>query len=179
MSAFLGVGGVEPNGGPLRIQSRRQSGKAGNPLFVRRIQPYDYPSHLQIGTLVYYSLIHGGRVFRCQMRFSENPRAKGYERGWQCVLIAVAICSLTLSLATRFSIPLDASPHAVKCESGHSGEPKRLDRDAATYVAPVLNDVGFDSTPVDRQIIASAPARPRDVLSLNLYNRPPPFSPFI
>jgi hypothetical protein len=110
------------------------------------------------------------------MIFSKNPRKDG--RGWRRLLILLAICSLTLCLATRFSFAVTTHPqgHAVKSMDQRAGEPKqqRLDRDASRFAAPVA--VGATLTPVVfySSVISPEPTRSTDSLSLVLYNRPPP-----
>jgi hypothetical protein len=106
------------------------------------------------------------------MRFSENLRVG--RNGWRFALIAIVICSLTLSLATRFSIPPDSHIHAFKSDNSRSGEGKRLDRDAASYIAPGFTFARFDSTPMYVYFLPSSRVGTRDVVSAGLYNRPPP-----
>jgi predicted MFS family arabinose efflux permease len=108
------------------------------------------------------------------MKFSENLRTD--RSGWRRVLVVIAIFSLTVTLATRFSIPPDSHIHAFKSDSNKSGEPKRLDRDAVSYVIPALSFAGFDATPVYAYLPPSSTVGARDVISASLYNRPPPHS---
>ena len=66
---------------------------------------------------------------------------KGFDinvRGWRGLVIVVAMCSLLLSLATRFSVPPPPRGYTVKSVDSQSGEPKRqhLDRDAAELADP-------------------------------------------
>ena len=106
------------------------------------------------------------------MRFSKNIRVG--RKGWRFALIIVAICSLTVTLATRFSIPPDSHIHAFKSDNSKSGEPKRVDRDAASSVTPGFSFAGFDSTASYAYLLPSSTVGTRDLISASLYNRPPP-----
>lgn len=108
------------------------------------------------------------------MRFSKNLKMD--RNGWRFALVVVAIVSLTVTLATRFSIPPDSHIHAFKSDSNKSSEPKGLDRDAVSYVVPGLSFAGFESTPVYAYLVPSSTVGTRDVISASLYNRPPPHS---
>jgi hypothetical protein len=110
------------------------------------------------------------------MIFSKNPDTDG--RGWRRLLILVAICSLTLSVATRFSLSIRAQGHAVKSMDSRSGVPKqqRLDRDTSRFAEPVANLTALRPLVFHSSVIPPEPSRSLDVLSLVLSNRPPPVS---
>lgn len=114
------------------------------------------------------------RCFHRKMKFSKNLRMD--RKGWRRTLAVIAIFSLTVTLATRFSIPPDSHIHAFKSDSSKSGEPKRLDRDAVSYAAPGFGFAGFDATPAYAHVLPSSTVGTRDVISTSLYNRPPPYS---
>jgi hypothetical protein len=116
-----------------------------------------------------------GRAFRFTMRLFNGFSA---DRGrWRNLLIVVAILSLTLSLVNRFSFSVKSHVHTVRSVDNRAGEPKRLDRDAVRYAAPPI--VSFDSfkpaVPY-RHVISYSPSPSSEILSLVLYNRPPPNS---
>ena len=75
--------------------------------------------------------------WNCKMQLLTHCRIG--ERGWRGALIVIAICSLTLSVATRFWAPFTSQSHIVKSVDRQlSADPKRqhLDRDAARWLAP-------------------------------------------
>jgi hypothetical protein len=122
-----------------------------------------------------------GSVFDCKMMLPKNWRADG--RGWRAVLIVVAICSLTLSLATRFSVTVGSQVPAIKSQTpaiksldSRSGEPhrQRLDRDSTRFAAPVASCTGLEPAALYLHAVLSEPIRSNDILSLIFYNRPPP-----
>jgi len=102
------------------------------------------------------------------------------KRRWQGALIAVAICSLTLSLATRFWAPLSFQSHVVRSVERRAGEAKRqhLDRDATRWVAPIANFSMIEPGTIETRLAAADPLLPKHVFTDSLYNRPPPSSVF-
>lgn len=108
---------------------------------------------------------------------THRPRG---ERRWQAVLIAIAIGSLTLSVATRFWAPLTSQSHIVKSVDRRTGEPKRqhLDRDAARWVAPSANFSILVPAVIESRLAPAGPILPKHVFGESLYNRPPPSSVF-
>lgn len=101
-------------------------------------------------------------------------------RRWQRALIAIAICSLTLSVATRFWTPLSSQSHIVKSIDRRPGEPKRqhLDRDATRWVAPRDTFSMIEPGAIEIRLPAAGPLLPKHVFTDSLYNRPPPSSEF-
>jgi hypothetical protein len=98
------------------------------------------------------------------------------ESRWRVVLIAVAICSLTISLATRFYTPFPSHTHSVKAVERHGAEPARqhLDRDATHWAAPVATFTLLEPVKVLGCVIAIESVLPNQVIDESLYNRPPP-----
>lgn len=127
---------------------------------------------------VCYSVSQWGESADCGMIFSRNPRVDG--RGWRRLLVLVAICSLTLCLATRFSFALTSHQHghAVKSMDQRSGETKqqRLDRDATRFAEPVAEGATLTPVILYASVLPPEPSPSTDFLSLVLYNRPPPVS---
>jgi hypothetical protein len=109
----------------------------------------------------------------------QSLRHRGFGgRYSQRVLIAVAVCSLTFSVATRFWTPCSNQSHAVKAVDRRSGEPKRqhLDRDASRWVAPVAHFTIIEPGAIETRLAPTGPLLPKHVFSDSLYNRPPPLS---
>ena len=92
------------------------------------------------------------------------------------LLIATAVFSLTLSLATRFSMPTASRSHTAKSFNSRSSEPKRqnLDRDASRLVGPVQASEPFKPARVGTHVVEVQPLFSTFILSSNLSNRPPP-----
>ncbi len=104
----------------------------------------------------------------------ESRRIEG--RVWRSVLVLVAVCALTSSLATRFYVPTTSHIHTLKSVEGGTSEPKRqhLDRDATRWVAPasdfsILAPTALHTSPSPARTIL-----PKPVYSDSLYDRPPP-----
>ena len=102
--------------------------------------------------------------------------------GRECrtVVIVIAICALTLSVATRFWAPCTGQSHVAKSIDRQSVDPKRqhLDRDAARWVAPSASFNFVAPATVEARLAPAGPLLPKLVLSDSLYNRPTPFSAF-
>lgn len=94
------------------------------------------------------------------------------------VLIVIAVCSLTMSLAIRFSVPSSSPSHTV---SRRSVEPKRqhLEKDAIQWVVSDANFINMEPAVVETSPAPAGLLLTNQVFSNNLYNRPPPSSAFL
>lgn len=99
------------------------------------------------------------------------------KRGWQAVLIVLAIFSLTFNLATRFCVRANAQIHVVKSVDRRGGEPKRqhLNKDASRWIAPNVQFSRLEPTIVDGHLAPVEPVLANHLSDKSLYNRPPPF----
>jgi hypothetical protein len=103
-------------------------------------------------------------------------------KGWCAVVVLAAVCSLTVSVATRYSSSWDVSAPTVKTVQAHTTpEAKRqhLDKDAANWVPPL---VCFDALRSPSSYPRTAPAEPPTqnlLLEESLFNRPPPSFEFL
>ncbi|HZR56072.1 MAG TPA: hypothetical protein VFA74_04300 [Terriglobales bacterium] len=95
---------------------------------------------------------------------------------WGAVLILVAVCSLTISLTTRYNSYVNASSVGVKQVTDHSTAQKRqhLDKDAVRYAAPALRFVTLEVSTFYPRFAPSGPPVHALLLDERLYNRPPP-----
>ncbi|HXZ32344.1 MAG TPA: hypothetical protein VEH30_08685 [Terriglobales bacterium] len=95
---------------------------------------------------------------------------------WPRVLIVVVICSLTLSVTTRFSNVISSPTHTAKMVDGRSVEPKRqhLNRDAIRWLPPVVSSTVLVCVRLHPPIEPTGPSLPKDTFYETLYNRPPP-----
>jgi hypothetical protein len=98
------------------------------------------------------------------------------------VVVLAAVCSLTVSVATRYSSSWNVSAPTVKTVQAHTTpEAKRqhLDKDAANWVPPL---VCFDLLRSPSSYPRTAPAEPLAqnlLLEQSLFDRPPPSSEFL
>lgn len=81
------------------------------------------------------------------------------ERRWQQMLVFIAVCSLTLSVATRFSTPSSDQSHIVKSVDRRSAEPQRqhLDKDATRWVAAVASFMIDEPIAIEPSLFLPAP----------------------
>lgn len=112
------------------------------------------------------------------MQPSEMWGRNRWSRRWHALVVMLAICGLTVSLATRTFQHTFPQSHTVK--SG-SAQPMRqhLDRDAVRWfpAVPILT-----SLPVPQSYVNVTPAEPPAIMAIfdeSLSNRPPPSSLFL
>lgn len=98
------------------------------------------------------------------------------DRGWRGVLILVAVCALTSSLATRFYLPTTSQCHTTNSVEVRSPEPKRqhLDRDASHWVAPDNTFTLMQPALADLGLTPIRPVLITPIFGDSLYTRPPP-----
>ena len=132
-------------------------------------------------TTEFYMLQTGGSETvpeMSQLRHFEDQR----RRSWCAVVVLAAVCSLTVSVATRYSSSWDVATPKVKTVEAHptpEAKRQRLDKDAANWVPPL---VGFDVLQSPGSYPRTAPAEPPAqnlLLEESLFNRPPPSSEFL
>jgi hypothetical protein len=113
----------------------------------------------------------------CNMQWLKHRRAG--EGRWQKALIVIAICSLTVSVATRFWSPCFSQSHALKSTDRRPVEPKRqhLNRDATQWMAPIASFT-VRTTVVATHLAPAIPLHSTRFFDQSLYNRPPPSSGF-
>lgn len=100
---------------------------------------------------------------------------------WGAALILVAVCSLTISLATRYNDCASVPSVSVKHVTIHSSAQKRqhLDKDAARWVTPVGRFAILEVSTFYPRFAPSGPPVHAFLLDERLYNRPPPSSEFL
>jgi len=105
---------------------------------------------------------------------------KLHAREWRSALIVIAICSLTVSVATRFWASSTSDTQIVKSVDHRPLDPKRqhLNKDAARWVSPSATFSVIAPASVETQLAPVIPLLPKHVFSDTLYNRPPPSSSF-
>lgn len=101
-------------------------------------------------------------------------------RRWCTAVVLIAVCTLTLSVATRYSFCGNTANKSVTAVQNHeSWTPglQRLLNNAATWIPPVVGSAIFHGPVSYRQVAESGPAVLTVFLEKNLYNRPPPTLP--
>lgn len=112
----------------------------------------------------------------------QSLKNRGFDgRRWQSVVIVVAICSLTLSVATRFWTVRNDQSHVVRSIDRRSVEPKRqhLNKDATRWVTSSADLSVIEPIAIEVRSTSNDPLLPKHVFSDSLYNRPPPLSQFV
>lgn len=102
-------------------------------------------------------------------------------RKWCSTIVLVAICSLTVSLLTRYCAPLGVSSQAVKSVHVHAApgaKKQHLAKDAADWIPPVTSIHLLIPSSCPAITVVTAPRLSR-VSEQNVYNRPPPSSSFL
>jgi hypothetical protein len=107
-----------------------------------------------------------------------NPSYQSHQR-WCALVVLIAVCSLTVSLATRYSSPEGTSAAAVV--TVHNVFPptssrQRLMKGTAAWHPPVIQSALLDPTTFYPRIAPAGPLMPSVLFDKSLYNRPPPFS---
>jgi hypothetical protein len=97
-------------------------------------------------------------------------------RKWCTAIVLVAVCSLTVSLVTRYTAPLGISSRTVKTlRVNGSAVAKRqhLAKDAVDWIPPVTCIHLLVPSSFSAVVATTAPVLNR-VSEQSLYNRPPP-----
>jgi len=95
------------------------------------------------------------------------------------MMVLAIVCSLTVSLVTRYSTAWNASSSTVKTVRTNSNEEtkrQRLAKDAADWIAPAIYFAGLRPPVFYPRISAARPSIAKLLLDDGLYNRPPPLS---
>jgi len=94
-------------------------------------------------------------------------------RWFHALIVVLAICGLTVSLATRTFRLKATNAHVVK--SAHV-QPMRqhMDRDADNWAPPVSQPIVFEHPVFYPRVAPAGPPLPRLFLDESLFNRPPP-----
>jgi hypothetical protein len=94
---------------------------------------------------------------------------------WRILVITLAICGLTVSLATR-TFRLHSSDTAKVISSTSQAMRQHLDRDAVRWVPPVPILVAQQAPTYYPRFAPAGPPLPTVLFDEHLANRPPPFS---
>jgi len=106
---------------------------------------------------------------------SANRDAVSYQcPRWRVLVIGLAICGITVSLATR-TFHVKILPGTTVTAHSTQATRQHLNRDAMRWVAPVPVFIVFEVPSVDLETAPAAPGLPNVLFGESLYNRPPPF----
>src|ERR1700746_2938690 len=98
---------------------------------------------------------------------------------WLAVVVLAAVCSLTISLATRYSYSAGIS--SLNVESAHAhpspdSKGQRLTKNGAAWVAPVFGHLALRAPSFYSFITRPEAPAPNFLLEENFFTRPPPQS---
>lgn len=104
-----------------------------------------------------------------------NP-GKVSRKRWCTAIVLVAVCALTISVATRYSSQGSADETLTAVHKHHSLTPglQRLLNNAATWIPPVVESAIFHDPAQYPHAAPSDSPISSVLLEKNLYNRPPP-----
>jgi len=120
----------------------------------------------------------GSLQFR--MLYLTNPENSRRGR-WSALVVLVAVCALTISVATRYSSG-GVPAYGVRTAHRHPApEPsrQRLTKNTNNWIPPVVRIVVLQAPTSYPRIAPAGPPIPSLVLEKSLYNRPPPSSEFL
>jgi hypothetical protein len=96
---------------------------------------------------------------------------------WCALIVLMAVCSLTVSVATRYSTPSTGQSPTVKTlrtQVSPEGLRQRLAQDAVTWMPPVVLLSVLEAPSFYPRTAPAGPPVPSLLLEESLYNRPPP-----
>jgi len=111
-----------------------------------------------------------------EMFHLNNLESRQTKRRWIAVAL-LAVCSITISVATRYSVPGKAGDSKVKLVRNHvDTEParQRLLNNAATWMPPAVGSAILQENESFTQVVWTGPPAARLFFEQSLFNRPPP-----
>jgi hypothetical protein len=108
------------------------------------------------------------------MLLMENHLGKRVLRRWEVAVVVLAICGLTVSLATRTFRTRTSTGTIVKSVTGQPVR-QHMDSDAAKWVPPVSTLTVLEVPVFYPRFAPAGPPLPRLYYEESLSNRPPPF----
>jgi hypothetical protein len=144
--------------------------------------------HCRIQTFVtIFNCIHVALYCVCMLRIAQlamlrftSLRDPGRKR-WCTAVVMVAVCTLTLSVATRYSFCGSTTNESVTTlQNYQSWTPglQRLLNNAATWIPPIVVSAIFHDPGSYPHVVQTGPTVSSVLLEKNLYNRPPPILSF-
>jgi|SRR5580658_2581913 hypothetical protein len=96
---------------------------------------------------------------------------------WCALVVLLAVCSLTISVATRYSSSWSISSHGIRVIQTHAlpdAKRQHLTKNAANWMPPVFSFVVLQAPSFYPRTIPAGPTAPNFLFEENLYSRPPP-----
>jgi hypothetical protein len=96
---------------------------------------------------------------------------------WCALVVLVSVCSLTISLATRYSSSWSISSHSVRVNQTHASpdaKRQRLTKNAANWMPPVFSFAVLQAPRFYPQIVSVGATAPNLLFEEKLFSRPPP-----
>jgi hypothetical protein len=149
---------------------------AGNEQYLSTCIRVGYSSHERPAVCANgFDIVHKGlRVF--PMASVKQFEMRG-RRIWCAIVILVAVCSLTVNVATRYGSAAGISTHTVKAtvkDASTDAQRQRLAKDAANWITPVSNASPLQAPTLCPRIAPEGAPVPHLFFADALYNRPPP-----
>ena len=101
---------------------------------------------------------------------------------WCTAIVLLAVCTLTLSVATRYSVcpsATDTGKTVVHNDQSSTPSLQRLLNNAATWMPPLVETAVYHDPGYYPHVARSRPPILNVLLEENLYNRPPPSASFL
>src|SRR5579864_695308 len=124
-------------------------------------------------------LVHMLKNARLAMLRLSNPKNLSRKR-WCTAIVLLAVCTLTLSVATRYSVCPSATNQGQVVHNHQSWSGlQRLLNNATTWIPPLVESAIFHDPKSYPHVVESRPRIVSVLLEKNLYNRPPPSAFFL
>jgi hypothetical protein len=105
---------------------------------------------------------------------NDYERTKDQQPRWRLFVVVLAICGLTVSVATRtFRLTVPHGTNTVRSNSPHAMR-QHLDRDAAKWVPPIPVLTTLKAPIFYPNVAPAVSPLPSVLFDKTLYNRPPP-----
>jgi len=101
---------------------------------------------------------------------------------WCALIILLAVCALTVSVATRYCSPESSSTYRVSTAHRHHSQEttrQRLTKDAAIWIPELICSAVLLAPPSYPRTASVEPPILTTSFEKSLYNRPPPSLPFL
>jgi len=118
-----------------------------------------------------------------EMFHLNNLASRQSKRCWIAVVL-LAVCSITISVTTRYSVPGRSADSKVTTVRNHVDTEteqvrQRLLNNAASWMPPVVGSTILQQNESFALLLSTGPPAPRLLFEQNLFNRPPPGSSFL
>jgi hypothetical protein len=113
------------------------------------------------------------------LRFTDLARPR--RKRWCTAIVLLAVCALTVSVATRYGSAVASDAQVTVLQQHSSWEPglQRLLNNAATWIPPAIISVLLQDPGSYTHVAPSRATFSSVLLESDLYNRPPPFRIFL